>query len=71
MKYLELPLSVWTLKSMDFQHLVDKMAGNIPTWDEKFINTVGRTALVNSAIASQVIYRLTPLVIPLPIIDNM
>jgi hypothetical protein len=47
MKYLELPLSVWTLKSMDFQHLVDKMAGKIPTWDDKFINMAGRTALVN------------------------
>jgi hypothetical protein len=47
MKYLELSLSVWTLKSMDFQHLVDKMAGKIPTWDDKFINMAGRTALVN------------------------
>jgi hypothetical protein len=61
MKYLGLPLSIWQLKSVDFQHLIDKMAGKIPTWDGKFINMAGRTALVKSVIASQAIYHLTPL----------
>jgi hypothetical protein len=71
MKYLGLPLSIWQLKSVDFQHLIDKMAGKIPTWDGKFINMAGRTALVKSVIASQAIYHLTPLVVPPPIIEKM
>jgi hypothetical protein len=62
---------VWQLKNVDFQPLIDKMAGKIPTWDGKFINMAGRTALVKSVIASQVIYHLTPLVIPPPVLDNM
>jgi hypothetical protein len=70
-KYLGLPLSVWQLKNVDFQPLIDKMAGKIPTWDGKFINMAGRTALVKSVIASQAIYHLTPLVIPPPVLDNM
>ena len=44
-KYLGLPLSVWSLRKADFQPLVDKMANKIPTWNGKLFNVAGRTAL--------------------------
>jgi hypothetical protein len=56
---------------VDFQHLEDKMAGKIPTWNGKFINMAGRTVLVKSVLASQAIYHLTPLIIPPPVTNNM
>jgi hypothetical protein len=56
---------------VDFQHLVDKMAGKIPTWNGKLINMASRTTLVKSIIASQEIYHLTPLIVPPAILNNM
>ncbi|KAK1609661.1 hypothetical protein QYE76_033334 [Lolium multiflorum] len=64
MRYLGLPLSVRCLKRRDMQHLEDKCAGKLPTWNGNLITTVGRTALVKSVIASQAIYYLTPLAMP-------
>jgi hypothetical protein len=71
MRYLGLPLSVWQLKRVNFQHLEDKMAGNIPTWDGKSINIAGRIALVKSVLASQAVYHLTPLIMPSSVSNNM
>jgi hypothetical protein len=65
LKYLGLPLSVWRLRRRDFQHLEDKCAGKLPTWNGKMINMAGRVALVKSVLASQAIYHITPLAIPL------
>jgi hypothetical protein len=64
LKYLGLPLSVWCLKRVYFQHLEDKCAGKLPTWNGKLVTTAGRAALVKSVIASQAIYYMNPLVIP-------
>jgi hypothetical protein len=47
------------------------MAEQILTWDGKFINMYGHTALVKSFLASQSIYYLAPLTIPPPVLDNM
>ena len=63
-QYLGLPLLVWCLKRVDFQHLEDKCIAKFPTWNGKYIATAGRAALVKSVIASQAIYYLTPIVIP-------
>jgi hypothetical protein len=64
LRYLGLPLSVWSLRRRDFQHLEDKCAGKLPTWNGKLINMAGRVSLVKSVLASQAIYHLTPLSIP-------
>jgi hypothetical protein len=64
LKYLGLPLSVWRLRRRDFQHLEDKCAGKLPTWNGKMINMAGRVALVKLVLASQAIYHITPLAIP-------
>jgi hypothetical protein len=64
LRYLGLPLSVWCLRRRDYQHLEDKCAARIPTWNGKYVTLAGRTALVKSVIASQAIYHLTPLSIP-------
>ncbi|KAK1603765.1 hypothetical protein QYE76_027438 [Lolium multiflorum] len=64
LRYLGLPLTVRCLKRSDIQHLEDKCAGKLPTWNGKYITTAGRAALVKSVIASQAIYYLTPLSIP-------
>jgi hypothetical protein len=39
MKYLGLPLSLWQLKRVDFQHLEDKCTGKFPTWNGNLITT--------------------------------
>jgi hypothetical protein len=65
LKYLGLPLSVWQLKRVDFQHLEDKCSGKLPTWGGKYITLAGCTELVRSVITSQATYYLTPLVLPL------
>jgi hypothetical protein len=64
LKYLGLPLSVWKLKHVDFQHLEDKCARKLPSWGGKYITTTGHTTLVKSVITSQATYYLTPLVVP-------
>jgi hypothetical protein len=64
LRYLGLPLSVWCLKLVDFQHLEDKCAGKLPTWNGKYIAMAGRASLIKSVIASQAIYYLTPLALP-------
>jgi hypothetical protein len=56
MRYLGLPLSVWSLQRRDFQHLEDKYAGKLPTLNGKFVNMAGRFSLVKSVLASQAIY---------------
>jgi hypothetical protein len=71
MRYLGLPLSIWQLKRVDFQHLEDKMVEKIPTWDGKFIDIIGRTTLVKSILASQDVYHLTPLIIMQSVSNNM
>jgi hypothetical protein len=63
LRYLGLPFSV-RCKKVDFQHLEDKCAGKLPTWNGKYVTMAGLTTLVKSAIASQAIYHLTPLNIP-------
>jgi hypothetical protein len=64
LRYLGIPLSVWSLRRRDFQHLEDKCAGKLPTWNGKMVNMAGRVSLVKSVLASQAIYHLTPLSVP-------
>jgi hypothetical protein len=56
LRYLGLPLSVWSLRRRDFQQLEDKCAGRFPTWNGKLINMAGRVSLIKSVLASQAIY---------------
>ena len=64
MRYLGLPLSVWQLKRVDLQHLEDKIAGKVPMWAGKYINSAGRRELVRSVMASQGIFHQTSLKLP-------
>jgi hypothetical protein len=65
LRYLGLPLSVWSLRRKDFQYLEDKCTGKLPTWNGKLVNMAERVSLVKSVLASQAIYHVTPLTIPL------
>jgi hypothetical protein len=53
MRYLGLPLSNWWLRRVDYQHIEDKAAAKITTWNGKYINMTDRTALVKSVLTSQ------------------
>ena len=71
LRYLGLPLSLWKLKIVDLQFLVDKVASRLTTYEGQNITTIGRAALVKSVLASQVIYFITPLVIQPTILQNI
>ena len=71
MRYLGLPLSVRKLKKVDLQFLEDKVASKLLTYEGKNITTMGRTSLVKSVLTSQVVYFITPLVIPQGTLDNI
>ena len=64
LRYLGLPLFVWKLRLVDLQFLVDKVASKLTTYEGQNITTIGRTALVKFVLTSQVIYFITPLIIP-------
>jgi hypothetical protein len=49
---------------VDFQHLEDKCAGKLPSWNGNLITTAGRTALLKSVSTPQATYYLTPLIVP-------
>lgn len=70
MRYLGLPLSVWQLKKVDFQFLEDKAAAKLIPWEGNNITTIGCTTLVKSSLASQVVYYITPLIVPPSILHS-
>ena len=63
-RYLGLPLSVFRLRGVDFQFIVDKMARKLPIGHGKMVSTAGRVALIKSVTTSQAIYPLTVLAPP-------
>lgn len=71
MTYLGFPLMVWQLRKVDFQYLEDKAAGKLVPWEGQNITTIGRTTLVKSVITSQVIYSITPYVVPPSTLHNL
>ena len=64
MRYLGLPLSVHRLKKIDFQHLVDKVAGRLIPWQGRLITSVGSATLVTSVLTAQTTHHITSLVVP-------
>lgn len=64
MRYLGLPLSGWQLKKVDFIFLEEKVAAKLTPWEGKNITAIGRTTLVKTSLSSQVVYYITPLVVP-------
>ena len=52
------------LKRADIQCLEDKIAGKLPTWHGRDITTIGRTTLVKSVLAAQLVSPLTILMFP-------
>ena len=69
MRYLGLPLSVKRLKSIHFQHLVDKVACKLPPWQGRHVATAGRVVLVKAVLTAIAIYHLTSLDIPVEILN--
>lgn len=63
-RYLGMPVSVFRMRAVDFQHLFDKMAGKLVSWEGRLINVAGRGFLVRVVISTQAIYHLTPLIVP-------
>ena len=63
-KYLGLPLSTTRLKNVDFQPVVDKVAGKLNTWDGRNMTMAGRLTLVKSVLTSQTIHLLSTLCVP-------
>jgi hypothetical protein len=61
LKYLGLPLTPRRLKRINFQPLVDKVAGKLSTWNDRNLTQAGRACLVKSVLSSQPVYLLTVL----------
>jgi hypothetical protein len=60
-RYLGLPLTVRCLKRGDIQHLEDKCAGKLPTWNGKYITTVGQPLLSSPSLPLKRFTTLPPL----------
>ena len=71
MKYLGLPLSAWKLREVDYQYLEDKAAAKLTTWDGQNITAIGRCALVKSVLSSQLVFSITPLIVPTSTLHNI
>ena len=63
-KYLGLPLSTTRLKNVDFEPVVDKMAGKLNAWNGQNMSMAGRLTLVKSVLTSQIIHLLSALRVP-------
>ena len=71
LKYLGLTLSVWRLRKVDFQYLKDTAAAKLTIWDRQNITAIGRCALVKSVLSSQLVFSITPLIVPTPTLHNI
>lgn len=71
MRYLGLPLSVKRLKRIHFQHLEDKIACKLPPWQGRHVAVAGRTVLVKAVLTAIAIYHLTPLDIPVEVLQKI
>jgi len=60
-KYLGLPLTIHRLRRVDFQPLIDKVAGRLSSWQGRLLSIAGRNTLVKAVLSSQPIYFLTAL----------
>ena len=60
-KYLGLPLTIHRLRRVDFQPLIDKVAGRLSSWQGRLLSIAGCNTLVKAVLSSQPIYFLTAL----------
>ena len=60
-KYLGLPLTIHRLRRVDFQPLIDKVAGRLSSWQVRLLSIAGCNTLVKAVLSSQPIYFLTAL----------
>lgn len=51
-RYLGAPLSVTRVQRSVEQQLVDKVAGRIPTWKARLLNTAGRLSLTRATLSA-------------------
>jgi hypothetical protein len=51
-RYLGIPLSIYKLKKMDEQKLIDSVAARIPQWKGKLLNVAGRMALAKATLSA-------------------
>jgi hypothetical protein len=51
-RYLGIPLSIYKLKRLDEQRLVDSVASRIPRWKGRLLNMAGRMALAKATLSA-------------------
>lgn len=51
-RYLGIPLSIYKLKRVDEQKLIDSIASRIPQWKGRLLNVLGRTALAKATLSA-------------------
>jgi hypothetical protein len=71
LKYLGLPLTLRRLKMLDFQPLLDKVAGKMSAWNGKNLTQAGRVCLTKSVLSSQSDYLFTVLKPPAEVLQEL
>jgi hypothetical protein len=51
-RYLGIPLSIYKLKKLDEQKLIDSVVFRIPQWKGRMLNVAGRTALAKATLSA-------------------
>lgn len=51
-RYLGIPLTIYALRKVDLQPLVDAVANRLPTWKAGLINKAGRTTLAKTTLTA-------------------
>lgn len=70
-KYLGLPLTHRKLRRVDYQTLVNKVAGRLAGWQGRFLSIAGWTTLVKSVLTSIPIYFLTTFKTPKAVLQAL
>jgi hypothetical protein len=71
LKYLELPLSPYRLRKLDFQPQIEKAVGKLSVWNGKNLTQAGRVSLTKSVLPSQPVYLLSVIKPPKEVLDDI
>jgi mannosylglycoprotein endo-beta-mannosidase len=71
LKYLELPLSPYRLRKLDFQPQIEKAVGKLSVWNGKNLTQAGRVSLTKSVLSSQPVYLLSVIKPPKEVLDDI
>jgi hypothetical protein len=71
LKYLGLPLTPRCLKKLDFQPLLDKVAGKMSAWNDRNLTQAGQVFLTKSVLSSQPAYLFMVLKPPAEVLQEL